>query len=301
LGVHAITNHFANYTGAKVFTNSLEDTIGLIERGKLIKAQEILKRLIAANHQDLPAWFWFLETCSTNKQRINVLEICQEYNPNSEQVKQALDRLRSAPSQNLPVRPSTPSLSSNEEKAVIHSQYTSFATEISIPDNIKVSKNFQHLRIAVKWFRFKFIALTLFVIGFDALFSNLYSTAFPFEMVIAVTVNIGLIYYALAGYLNTTYIDVDFNSTIVRYEPLPLWGNKKISTKTISHLYYERDDFLDFPGGRRGAYNFYAVSAITNEKRVIKLVRGLDNAEEASFVKQEIEKFLNIDDFARLR
>ena len=276
-----------------MFTNSLEDAIGLIERGKLIKAQEILKRLIAANHQDLPSWFWFLETCSTNKQRINVLEICLEYNPNSEQVKQALDRLRSAPSQNLPVRSSTPAVSTNEEKTVIHSQH--------IPDNIKVSKNFQHLRIAVKWFRFKFIALTLFVIGFDAFLSNLYSTAFPSEIVIVVVVNIGLIYYALAGYLNTTFIDVDFNSTIVKYEPLPAWGGKIISTKTITHLYYERDDFLDFPGGRRVAYNFYAVSAITNEKRVIKLVRGLDNAEEASFVKQEIEKILNIDDFARLR
>ena len=274
-----------------MFTNSLEDAIGLIERGKLIKAQEILKRLIAANHQDLPSWFWFLETCSTNKQRINVLEICLEYNPNSEQVKQALDRLRSAPSQNLPVRSSTPAVSTNEEKTVIHSQH--------IPDNIKVSKNFQHLRIAVKWFRFKFIALTLFVIGFDAFLSNLYSTAFPSEIVIVVVVNIGLIYYALAGYLNTTYIDVDFNSTIVRYEPLPLWGNKKISTKTIAQLYVEGDYFFGIQNKTTG-YHFYNVHAITNAKSIVKLVQGLDY-EEASFVKQEIEKFLNIDEFARLR
>jgi hypothetical protein len=275
-------------TGVKVSRNSLEQAIGLIEMGKPIEAQKVLKPLIVADHHDLSAWFWFIETCSTNKQRLNVLEICLECNPDNEQVKQALDRLRSASLQNLSTQTSIYSTLSSSNESI----------EIGIPENIKVNKNFHHLRIAVKWFRFKFIALTLFVIGFGALWSNLHPTVFPLERVIYIAVNIGLIYYVLAGYLNKTFIDVDFNSIIVRYEPLPAWGEKTISTKTIAQLYVEGDYFFGIENKRTG-YHFYTVRAIPKERRIVKLVQGLD-IEEASFVKQEIEKFLYIDEFARL-
>ena len=271
-----------------MFSNSLEYAIGLIEKGKLIEAQKVLKPLIAADHHDLAAWFWFVETCSTNKQRINVLEICLECNPDNEQVKQTLDKLHSTPSQNPSVRTSAYSTLSSSSASI----------KTDIPDNIKVSNGFQHLRITVKWFRFKFIALSLFVIGFNAFLIELYSTAFPLEIVISATVDIGLIYYVLAGYLNKTFIDVDFNSIIARYEPLPAWSEKIMSTKTIAQLYVEGDYFFGIQNKSTG-YHFYTVHAVANDGRIVKLVQGLDY-EEASFVKQEIEKFLNIDEFARL-
>lgn len=138
----------------------------------------------------------------------------------------------------------------------------------------------------------------MFVIGLNAFFIELYSTAFPLEIVIGVTVDIGLIYYVLAGYLNKTFIDVNFNSIIARYEPLPAWGEKIISTKTIAQLYVEGDYFFGIQNKSTG-YHFYTVHVITNDRRIVKLVQGL-GYEEASFVKQEIEDFLNIDEFARL-
>lgn len=84
--------------------NPLEQAIALIKQGKHAKAQKLLKTLIAADHQNLPAWFWFVETCATNKQRIAVLEICLEYNPENEQVKQTLESLRSMPAKSQPVQ-----------------------------------------------------------------------------------------------------------------------------------------------------------------------------------------------------
>ena len=283
-----------------VSRNSLEHAIRLIEKGELIEAQKVLKPLIAADHHDLAAWFLFVETCSTNKQRLNVLEICLECNPDSEQVKQALDRLRSAPLQNPPGRPSIYSILSSSSES----------TEIGIPDNIKVSKDFQNLRITIKWFGFKFIGLTLIAVFVDAFLINWYSMAFSsssqssidfiFILVplLYIAVAIGLTYYVLTGYLNKTFIDVNFKSIIVRYEPLPAWENKIISIKTIAQLYVEGDYFLGIENKSTG-YHFYTVRAITNEKRIVKLVQGLEN-NEASFVKQEIEKFLNIDEFAHL-
>lgn len=84
----------------------LKRAIELIKQGKLPEAQKLLKPLIAANHHDIAAWFCFVETCSTNKQRLDVLEICLEYNLDNEQVKQELDNLRALNTQQLPTQSS---------------------------------------------------------------------------------------------------------------------------------------------------------------------------------------------------
>jgi hypothetical protein len=177
-------------------------------------------------------------------------------------------------------------------------------TELGIPANIQIDKNFQHLHIIRRWFGFKFIFLTLFVIVWDAFLINWYASAFSasfqgmFDLMFVlfpllhVAVGIGLTYYVLAGYLNKTTIDVDFNSITVKHGPVPFWGNQTLPSKTIRQLYCKRDEF---PGSRNG-YRAFAVHAITSERRNIKLLSGLDNSEQALFLEQEIEKFLNIED-----
>lgn len=178
------------------------------------------------------------------------------------------------------------------------------STEIGIPDNIQIARNFQHLRIIRRWFGVKFILLTLFVIVWDAFLINWYASAFrssfqdPVELMfvlfplVHVAVGIGLTYYVLAGYCNKTLIDVDFNAIVIRHAPLPFWGNKKVTSKNIVQLYCKRDEVL----GARNGYRAFAVHAITRERRNIKLLSGLDNSEQALFIEQEIEKFLNIED-----
>ena len=178
-------------------------------------------------------------------------------------------------------------------------------TEIGIPDNLEIGTSFQNLRITRRWFGLKFIFLTLFVIIWDAFLISWYSRAFSpnffqggadFMFVLFplghVAVGIGLTYYVLAGYLNKTIIDVNFNSITIRHAPIPFWGNKKVSSKTVRQLYCKKDDYY---GGRNG-YRSFAVHAITSERKNIKLLSGLDNSEQALFIEQEIEKFLKIED-----
>ena len=76
---------------------SLEHAIALIKRGELIEAQKLLDQLIEAEPHNLQAWFWFVETCPTNEQRLTVLEICLESNPDNALVKQLLNKLRALP------------------------------------------------------------------------------------------------------------------------------------------------------------------------------------------------------------
>ncbi|CAG0962514.1 hypothetical protein ANAEL_00715 [Anaerolineales bacterium] len=77
----------------------LEHAVALIKRGELVEAQKVLDQIIQADPHNLEAWFWFVETCPTNKQRIQVLEICLESNPDNTLVIQLLDKLRSQPTQ----------------------------------------------------------------------------------------------------------------------------------------------------------------------------------------------------------
>ena len=82
-------------------------------------------------------------------------------------------------------------------------------TDIGVPEKMQISKNFQQLRIVRKWFGFKFVFLTLFVIIWDAFLVNWYAMAFSssfqsaFDLMfflfplIHVAVGIGLTYYVL--------------------------------------------------------------------------------------------------------
>lgn len=79
----------------------LEHAIALIKQGKHAEAQKSLKSLIAEDQHNLKAWFWLVETCTTNKQRINILEMCLDFNPDNQQVKHALEKLRALSSAQL--------------------------------------------------------------------------------------------------------------------------------------------------------------------------------------------------------
>lgn len=74
--------------------SNLNDAIQLIRQGQKWEAQRILQELIKAEPQNIPAWFWYVETCTTNERRIQVLETCLKMNPGNSQVEQALQKIR---------------------------------------------------------------------------------------------------------------------------------------------------------------------------------------------------------------
>lgn len=75
--------------------SNLENAIQLIRQGQRWEAQRILQGLIKAEPGNIPAWFWYVETCTTIERRIQVLEDCLDQNPGNPQVMKALQMLRS--------------------------------------------------------------------------------------------------------------------------------------------------------------------------------------------------------------
>jgi hypothetical protein len=72
----------------------LKTAIELIRAGQKAEAQKILQPIINADAHNIPAWFWYVESCSTGEQRLRILEKCAGYNPDHPQVKAALEILR---------------------------------------------------------------------------------------------------------------------------------------------------------------------------------------------------------------
>jgi len=84
----------------------MEDAEILIQQGKLQEAQNLLKTLLATDPHNLHAWAGYLKTCVTDQERIDTLRLCLKYNPENDQVKETLSKLRSLTEQDsfLPSR-----------------------------------------------------------------------------------------------------------------------------------------------------------------------------------------------------
>lgn len=104
--------------------SDLENAVQLIRFGRKDEAQQLLQRLIKSDPKNIPAWFWYVETCPTTEKRIQALEVCLKMNPGNPQVMQALDKFHAqlpaaqtppepAPK---PTPPSTPAFTYYEEE-----------------------------------------------------------------------------------------------------------------------------------------------------------------------------------------
>jgi len=75
-------------------TDKLEDAIVLVKQSKFKDAQPILEEILSADPHHLPAWHWYVQTYPTKEKRIKAFELCLKYNPDNEQVKQTLKKLK---------------------------------------------------------------------------------------------------------------------------------------------------------------------------------------------------------------
>jgi len=83
--------------------DTLSEAIRLIKAGKRPEAQLMLEPFIQANPQNIPAWMWEAEIFLDDCDKIRVMEICLEHNPDHPQILRALEILSAR--SGLPVMP----------------------------------------------------------------------------------------------------------------------------------------------------------------------------------------------------
>lgn len=168
------------------------------------------------------------------------------------------------------------------------------------PRGIAIDDLGGRLRLARRWFRWPLLFLVFFCAAWDSFLVFWYSIAFsenaPWIMVVFpvahVAVGVGLTYFVLCGLLNRTVIDVESGRFTVRHGPLPWPGNRTIDIADLKQLYCRRK----LHSSRNGTSEAFELHAILADGKQLKLVSGLDEAEHALYLEQQIEKHLGLRD-----
>ncbi len=70
-----------------------DNAIHTFKQGDINSARQMFLECIRQDPRDVQAWLWLVETISDNNDRIATLRLCQKYNPDYEQVRQAISIL----------------------------------------------------------------------------------------------------------------------------------------------------------------------------------------------------------------
>jgi len=169
--------------------------------------------------------------------------------------------------------------------------------DVPMPKGIEMRKIGNRLEIIRKWFSPKYIFLTFFTVfwnGFMIMWFGITITkgAWPLAAVGLLHGGVGvwLLYTVLAGYLNKTVIAVSGRELSITHGPLPWRGNKQLKSSNITQVYCKE---RIHPGRQPNCT--YEVQAILRGGAHEKLLSGLDESEQALYLEQEIERFLEIE------
>jgi hypothetical protein len=170
---------------------------------------------------------------------------------------------------------------------------------VPMPKGFDVQARTGQLQIVRKWFSGLYIFLTVFTLfwnGFMVVWFTIALTQGIWPMAAFGTlhgaVGIGLLYYTLAGYLNKTVIQVDRRELTITHGPLPWPGNRRLNPFDLAQL-YTRERLHHH---RNSTSTTYEVYAILQDGTRQKLLSGLHEIEQALYIEQEIERFLEIED-----
>lgn len=93
-----------------------QQAVELIKAGQNLRGQQILLSYLQDHPQHEAAWMWLVQTLSSNAERIQTLETCLKFNPQSQIARQALEHFESLaatppepvqPAVKAPVEPQT--------------------------------------------------------------------------------------------------------------------------------------------------------------------------------------------------
>ncbi len=155
-------------------------------------------------------------------------------------------------------------------------------------------------RISWRWFRASHLALAALCIVWDGFLFVWYNIAlsrgewlmvlFP---VLHVLAGLGLTYSTLAGFLNSTRIEVRRDQLTIRHGPLPWRGNRTLPGRSLTQLYGE--EVIQRSEGQRTG-TVYNLVALDKEGRKVKLLTGLEQKELVLYLEQALERRLGIED-----
>ncbi len=171
--------------------------------------------------------------------------------------------------------------------------------EVQAPKNIALQSTMDGLEIVRKWFSPKVYALLVFCIFWDGFMVVWFGIAISQQQwamaafgTIHGAVGVGLTYLLICSFINQTHIQISFRDLRIFHKPLPWPGRKLIPLGSIQQIFTQEKVHR----GKNGTRYTYEVRYQDTEDKDHKLVSGLESADHALYIEQEIEKTLGIED-----
>jgi hypothetical protein len=178
---------------------------------------------------------------------------------------------------------------------------------VPMPAGWRATHEAGSLVITHRWFKPLFTVLVFFVCIWNSLLVKWYSIALDalsdegitfatllllFFPVLHVAIGVGLSYYTLAGFLNTTSIIARPGELIVKHHPMPWLHAGSINRRQLKQLYCKEKRQQN----EGEVYYTYKLCALLKNGRERILLSNLESPDQALYIEYEMEKFLGIED-----
>ena len=164
--------------------------------------------------------------------------------------------------------------------------------EVGLPDKMHIDRTYDSLTITRKWFGFDTILITAF-----AIIWNIFIISFDSLPLLHAFAGVCISYIALTRWLNKTTIKISKHRIEIKHSPLPWFNNKKLNALDIKQVYgkkkLSRNTLASNTNSTISSVS-YEVHIITHRGQDTKILCDLSTSEQALYIEQEIEKYLNI-------
>ena len=174
--------------------------------------------------------------------------------------------------------------------------------EVLLPHGIEAYHTSSEVDMVISWRQSGSSFLTFFTIiwnGFLIPFIVIAVSTGSWQMLLGISIHllvgIGLLYNMIARFVNTTHVNVNRYRLLIEHRPLriPFYKDRNIPVTDIDQVFVEKY----VSSKTNGRPNFaFRVSVVLDNQRTLQLIRGLKHPDQAMYVEQQVERFLEIED-----
>lgn len=171
--------------------------------------------------------------------------------------------------------------------------------EVELPKRFAIERANQTLTITWRWFSPAALGLLFFAVfwnGFMIVWHTLALSSGAWFMsvfgLLHTGVGVFLAYWVAAKLMNRTTIYVSKDWIQVRLGPIPWSGRQDLEREGIRQLFCKEK----VKRGKNGTTETYQIEVVLGGNLRKTLVKGLESADQAIFVEQQIEKYLGLAD-----
>jgi len=178
-------------------------------------------------------------------------------------------------------------------------------TEVLLPPGIEAASYLSQLDIQINWrktsnsgfFTFFTIFCNAVLIPFVVVALTQGEWIILLFISLHLIIGLSLLYYTLSIFFNTTFIIVNSREISISHKPLkmPFYKDRNVTVDRVAQLFI--DKYVESRTNGRPNYAFGVYAHLKNGNH-IKLIRGLKNHDQARYIEQEVERFLNLEDKA---